>query len=168
MSLYSEDIRLESLKCADLSQSRKCARRILALWGQTHRIIKSLELTRAQYFADIAEARDTVRAKAVSGIHNHHRHADTSDVAVRIERAIERFSAESQRINDEVADILRINNAVQHVIFQLPPKQLNIIFKRYRENWKWDRIAYFVGLDASHARRLEREAVDFVRENLSL
>ena len=139
------------------------AREALKKWGNTRRTIDRLEAERRQFALDVAEARRTLKARELSGVPRSKRSTDLSDVAVQIENAQGVYAAQCRRINADIAEAIRVRNAVQDIIIQLSPPEMDVLTLRYREHMPWKTISQKTGYDEASARRLERQAVEFIK-----
>lgn len=109
---------------------------------------------------------DTLRAQNITGMPRGGGKSDTADVVAAHERLAEDYGELVVKVEAEIADLLRLRNAMENLVAQLTPLQEKIIGYRYIDEFSWKRIAMKINYDESQARRIERQAVDFIAEHI--
>lgn len=72
------------------------------------------------------------------------------------------------KIEAESADLIRLRNCMEEIVAKLSPIQEKIIAYRYVDGHSWQFIAMKTNYDESTARRIERQAIDFIAAHLEL
>lgn len=149
-------------------QERKAARKLLWRWGNYVSKINRLEEEHqeAQKWAD--NARETLHAQNLSGMPRSGKRTDLADVAASVERMEANYRKLVLQIEAETTDLIRLRNCMEELIAQLSPVQEKIITYRYIDSRSWQFIAFKTGYDESQARRIERQAVDFISDHILL
>lgn len=147
---------------------RKVARKLLWRWGNYVNKINRLEEERleAQKWAD--NARETLHAQDLTGMPRGGKKTDLVDVYLSTERMEKNYRRLVEKIETETSDLIRLRNCIEELIAQLPPVQEKIIAYRYIDGHTWQFIAMKTRYDESQARRIERQAVDFIAEHIQL
>ena len=96
------------------------------------------------------------------------RKSDLSDVVAIVERMEKNYSNLIVKIEEESADLIRLRNCMEELVARLSPIQEKIIAYRYIDGHSWQFIAMKTNYDESTARRIERQAVDFIAEHIQL
>ena len=150
-------------------QERKAARKLLWRWGNYVSKINRLEQERAaaQKWAD--DARETLRAQKLTGMPGGSgKKSDLADVVASVERMETNYRKLVQQVENESADLIRLRNCIEELVAQLDPIQEKIIAYRYIDGHSWQFIAMKTQYDESQARRIERQAVDFIAGHILL
>ena len=137
-------------------------------WGNYVNKINRLEEERqeAQKWAD--NARETLHAQNLTGMPSSGKKTDLVDVYLSTERMEKNYRRLVEKIETETSDLIRLRNCIEELIAQLPPVQEKIIAYRYIDGHTWQFIAMKTRYDESQARRIERQAVDFIAEHIQL
>lgn len=93
---------------------------------------------------------------------------DLADVVASVERMEENYRRLVKQIEAESADLIRLRNCMEELVSLLSPLQQKIIEYRYIDGHTWQFIAFKTCYDESQARRIEREAVDFIAEHIRI
>ena len=147
-------------------KSRNAVRRILWQWANTTRTIERLEAERAYFRSMADEAHCMLKAQNLSGMPGSGRISDLSDVMEQIEKSAEMYARQCERINAEIADALRLRNAIQDFVSRLTPVQEKVITYRYRDGHEWQFIAIKMNYDEKSVRRIETQVVDLIAKSL--
>lgn len=137
-------------------------------WGNYVNKINRLEEERieAQKWAD--NARETLHAQNLTGMPRSGKKTDLVDVYLSTERMEKNYRRLVEKIETETSDLIRLRNCIEELIAQLPPMQEKIIAYRYIDGHTWQFIAMKTRYDESQARRIERQAVDFIAKHIQL
>lgn len=112
------------------------------------------------------DALETLHAQNVTGMPRSGGKSDLADVVAAHERLAADYGALVVKVESEIADLLRLRNAMECLVAQLSPLQEKIISYRYIDGHSWQWIAMKTNYDESQARRIERQAVDFIAEHI--
>lgn len=148
-------------------QERKAARKLLWKWGNYVNKINRLEQERAaaQKWAD--DARETLHAQNLTGMPGSGgKKSDLADVVASVERMEANYRKLVLQVESESADLIRLRNCMEELVAQLDPIQEKIIAYRYIDGHGWQFIAMKTRYDESQARRIERQAVDFIAKHI--
>lgn len=144
------------------------ARRLLWRWGNYVNKINRLHEERA-YAAKWAEdARETLHAQNLSGMPRGGKKSDLADVVSTVERMEKNYNNLIEKIEEESADLIRLRNSMEALVARLSPIQEKIIAYRYVDGHSWQFIAMKTNYDESTARRIERQAVDYIAEHIEI
>lgn len=149
-------------------QERKVARKLLWKWGNYVSKINRLEEERkeAQKWAD--NARETLHAQNLTGMPGGGKKSDLADVVASVERMEANYRKLVLQVEAESADLIRLRNCIEELVAQLNPMQEKIIAYRYIDGHTWQFISFKTQYDESQARRIERQAVDFIAQHIQL
>lgn len=142
--------------------NRKTARRILWAWGHALEEIARLEAERDAFRRWATDARDTLRAQNLTGTPRGGARRDLADVVAEADRRAEMYNAQAARIDEEIADCIRLRNVVEELIAQLTPVQREVALRRYRHGCEWHCIARKMNYGESTVRRIDDEVVDAI------
>lgn len=120
----------------------------------------------AQKWAD--DARETLHAQNITGMPGGGKRTDLADVVASVVRMEQNYRNLVLQIETETADLIRLRNCIEELVMQLTPIQEKIITYRYIDGRSWQYIAFKTQYDESQARRIERQAVDFITDHISL
>lgn len=149
-------------------QERKAARKLLWRWGNYVSKINRLEFERAEAQKWADNARETLHAQNLSGMPGSGRKSDLADVVASVERMEANYKKLVLQVEAESADLIRLRNCIEELVAQLTPVQEKIIAYRYIDGHTWQFIALKTQYDESQARRIERQAVDFIAEHIEV
>lgn len=124
------------------------------------------ELKWAKAMAD--DATDTLKAQNVTGMPRSGKQSDLADVVAAHERLKDSYDALAVKIAAEIEELIRFRNAMESVVSNLSSLQERIIEYRYVDGHSWQWIAMKTNYDESQARRIERQALDYVAEHLEV
>lgn len=152
----------------DRRKTRNAVRRMLWRWGNTMTALRRLERERedAQKWAN--DARDTLRAQNLTGMPRGGRQSDLSDVVAEYMRRVEMFDDLVKQIDSEIAERIRLRNCIEALVAQLTPMQEKVICYRYIDGHAWRYIAMKMNYDEDHIMRVERQAVDYIAQNVDV
>ena len=138
------------------------------LWKWANYVTKTTRLNEELAWARMMrdDALDTLRAQNISGMPRGGGKSDLCDVVAAHERIADDYAQLVVKIEAEIADVFRLRNAVEELVAQLPALHEKIISYRYIDGHSWRWIAIKTNYDESQARRIERQAVDFVAEHI--
>lgn len=91
-----------------------------------------------------------------------------ADVVASVERMEANYRQLVFQVENESADLIRLRNCIEELVAQLEPIQEKIIAYRYVDGHTWQFIALKTQYDESQARRIERQAVDFIAEHIRI
>lgn len=140
--------------------ARNNIRKMLWQWGNTMEKIKKLERERAFYRDQADDRRVTLRSPSLTGMPRGGKQSDLSDVIVGIQREQEMYERQAERINAEIADVLRLRNCMQQCIDRLSPLQGKIIAYRYSDGHNWQYIAMKLSYDVDYIKKLDARSMD--------
>lgn len=147
-------------KCLTDKEKRDRVRGQLRRWGRTADVCRRKQAEIAEYTGLIAAAEDMLGAQLLTGMP---RGTDTGDpTANAAQRASTLRKAYQQRIDELHADICMILDfarCVDDIISELPPEQQEVIDRRYKNRWSWERVAARLHMSDRQARRVEERAV---------
>lgn len=148
--------------------ARNNIRKMLWVWGNSIDKIKRLERERMFYRDQADDRRVTLRSPSLAGMPRGGKHSDLSDVIVGVQREQEMYERQAERINAEIADVLRLRNCMQECIDRLSPLQEKIIGYRYSDGHNWQYIAMKTNYDEASVRRIDTQAVDAIMEMIEI
>ena len=148
--------------------ARNNIRKMLWEWGNSIDKIKRLERERMFYRDQADDRRVTLRSPSLTGMPRGGKHSDLSDVIVGVLREQEMYERQAERINAEIADVLRLRNCMQQCIDRLSPLQEKIIGYRYSDGHNWKYIAMKTNYDEASVRRIDTQAVDAIMEMIEI
>ena len=140
--------------------ARNNIRKMLWQWGNTMEKIRKLERERAFYRDQADDRRITLRSPSLTGMPRGGKHSDLSDVIVGIQREQAMYERQAERINAEIADVLRLRNCMQQCIDRLSPLQEKIIAYRYSDGHNWQYIAMKLSYDVDYIKKLDARSMD--------
>lgn len=149
-------------------EARNNIRKMLWQWGNTVSKIRRLEQERAFYRAQADDRRITLRSPSMSGMPGCGKHGDLSDVIVGVMREQQMYERQADRINAEIADVLRLRNCIQECIDRLSPLQEKIIAYRYSDGHNWQFIAMKTNYDLASVQRIDAQAVDAIMDMIEV
>lgn len=152
----------------DRRKARNAARRLLWRWGNTITALRRLEREREEAQRWANDARDTLRAQNLTGMPGGGRKSDLSDVVAEYMRRVEMFDDLVKQIDAEIAERIRLRNCIEALVAQLTPMQEKVICYRYIDGHAWRYIAMKMNYDEDHIMRVERQAVDFIAQNVEV
>ena len=114
------------------------------------------------------DARETLKAQNLPGMPRSGGRTDLADVVAAAERMEKNYQNLIAKIEAESADLIRLRNCMEEIVARLSPIQEKIIAYRYVDGHSWQFIAMKTNYDESTARRIERQAIDFIAEHLEL
>lgn len=138
------------------------------LWRWANYISRSKRLNdELQWARDMRDdAIETLHAQNLTGMPRGGGKSDIADVVSAHERLADDYGKLVVKIENEIADLFRLRNAVEELVCMLSPLQEKIIDYRYVDGHSWQWIAMKTNYDERQARRIETQAVDFVAENI--
>ena len=148
--------------------ARNNIRKMLWEWGNSIDKIKRLERERMFYRDQADDRRVTLRSPSLSGMPRGGKYSDLSDVIVGVQREQEMYERQAERINAEIADVLRLRNCIQECIDRLSPLQEKIIAYRYSDGHNWQYIAMKTNYDEASVRRIDMQAVDAISNMIEI
>ena len=148
--------------------SRSAVRKLLWRWGNTMTALRRLEREREEAQKWANDARDTLRAQNLTGMPGGGRKGDLSDVVAEYMRRVEMFDDLVKQIDAEIAERIRLRNCIEALVAQLTPMQEKVIGYRYIDGHAWRYIAMKMNYDEDHIKRVERQAVDFIAQNVEV
>ena len=152
----------------DRRKTRNAVRRLLWRWGNTITSLRRLEREREEAQKWANDARDTLRAQNITGMPGGGRKSDLSDVVAEYMRRVEMFDDLVKQIDAEIADRIRLRNCIEALVAQLTPMQEKVICYRYIDGHAWRYIAMKMNYDEDHIMRVERQAVDYIAQNVEV
>lgn len=114
------------------------------------------------------DARETLKAQNLTGMPRSGGRTDLADVVAAAERMEKNYQNLIAKIEAESADLIRLRNCMEEIVAKLSPIQEKIIAYRYVDGHSWQFIAMKTNYDESTARRIERQAIDFIAAHLEL
>lgn len=114
------------------------------------------------------DARETLKAQNLTGMPRSGGRTDLADVVAAAERMEKNYQNLIAKIEAESADLIRLRNCMEEIVARLSPIQEKIIAYRYVDGHSWQFIAMKTNYDESTARRIERQAIDFIAAHLEL
>ncbi len=114
------------------------------------------------------DALETLHAQNVTGMPRGGGKSDIADVVAAHERLAADYSALVCKIESEIADLIRLRNAMEGLVAQMSSLQEKIIGYRYIDGHSWQWIAMKTNYDERNVRRIETQAVDFVAEHIDV
>ena len=140
--------------------ARNNIRKMLWAWGNSIDKIRKLERERAFYRDQADDRRITLRSPSLTGMPRGGKHSDHSDVIVGVQREQAMYERQAERINTEIADVLRLRNCMQECIDRLSPLQEKIIAYRYSDGHNWQYIAMKLSYDVDYIKKLDARSMD--------
>ena len=141
-------------------EKRDRVRGQLRRWGRTADVCKRKQAEIVEYAGLIAAAEDMLGAQLLTGMP---RGTDIGDpTANAAQRASTLRKAYQQRIDELHADICMILDfarCVDDIVGELLPEQQEVIDRRYKNRWSWERVAARLHMSDRQARRVEERAV---------
>lgn len=147
--------------------SRKTARKVLWAWGHAFEEIARLEAERDAFRRWTADARDTLRTQNLTGTPRGTTRRDLADVVAEADRRTEMYDAQAKRIDEEIANCIRLRNVVEDLIAQLTPVQREVVTRRYRYGCEWNCIARKMNYGERTVRRIDDEVVDAISRHVA-
>ena len=130
--------------------------------------IRRLERERDALRQWAEDARCTLRGRRLDALPRGGGARDLSDVVENAMQRSEMYARQSQRIDGEIAERLKLRNAVEALVCRLPPVQERVIVYRYVERYPWRNIALRLNYDEGHVRRIETGAVDWIGQQMEM
>ena len=152
----------------DRRKTRNAVRRLLWRWGNTISALRRLEREREEAQKWANDARDTLRAQNITGMPRGGRKSDLSDVVAEYIHRVEMFDDLVKQIDAEIAERIRLRNCIEALVAQLTPMQEKVICYRYIDGHAWRYIAMKMNYDEDHIMRVERQAVDYIAQNVEV
>ena len=152
----------------DRRKTRNAVRRLLWRWGNTMTALRRLEREREEAQRWANDARDTLRAQNLTGMPGGGRKSDLYDVVEEYMRRVEMFDDLVKQIDAEIAERIRLRNCIEALVAQLTPMQEKVICYRYIDGHAWRYIAMKMNYDEDHIMRVERQAVDYIAQNVEV
>lgn len=152
----------------DRRKTRNAVRRLLWRWGNTFPALRRLEREREEAQRWANDARDTLRAQNITGMPRGGRQSDLSDVVAEYIHRVDMYDDLVKQIDAEIADRIRLRNCIEGLVAQLTPMQEKVIEYRYIDGHAWRYIAMKMNYDEDHIKRVERQAVDFIAQNVEV
>ena len=152
----------------DRRKTRNAARRLLWRWGNTISALRRLEREREEAQKWANDARDTLRAQNITGMPRGGRKSDLSDVVAEYIHRVEMYDDLVKQIDAEIAERIRLRNCIEALVAQLTPMQEKVICYRYIDGHAWRYIAMKMNYDEDHIMRVERQAVDYIAQNVEV
>ena len=148
--------------------TRNAVRKLLWRWGNTMTALRRLEREREEAQRWANDARDTLRAQNLTGMPRCGRKNDLSDVVTEYMHRVEMYDDLVKQIDAEIAERIRLRNSIEGLVAQLTPMQEKVIGYRYIDGHAWRYIAMKMNYDEDHIKRVERQAVDFIAQNVEV
>lgn len=148
--------------------TRNAVRKLLWRWGNTITALRRLEREREEAQRWANDARDTLRAQSLTGMPRGGRQSDLSDVVAEYIHRVDMYDDLVKQIDAEIADRIRLRNCIEGLVAQLTPMQEKVIGYRYIDGHAWRYIAMKMNYDEDHIMRVERQAVDFIAQNVEV
>lgn len=152
----------------DRRKTRNAVRRMLWHWGNTISALRKLECEREEAQRWANDARDTLRAQNLTGMPRGGRKSDLSDVVAEYIHRVEMYDDLVKQIDSEIAERIRLRNCIETLVAQLTPMQEKVICYRYIDGHAWRYIAMKMNYDEDHIMRVERQAVDYIAQNVEV
>ena len=152
----------------DRRKARNAVRRLLWRWGNTISALRRLEREREEAQKWANDARDTLRAQNITGMPRGGCKSDLSDVVAEYIHRVEMYDELVKQIDAEIAERIRLRNCIEALVAQLTPMQEKVICYRYIDGHAWRYIAMKMNYDEDHIMRVERQAVDFIAQNIEV
>lgn len=152
----------------DRRKTRNAVRRLLWRWGNTISALRRLEREREEAQKWANDARDTLRAQNITGMPRGGRKSDLSDVVAEYIHRAEMYDDLVKQIDAEIAERIRLRNCIEALVAQLTPMQEKVICYRYIDGHAWRYIAMKMNYDEDHIMRVERQAVDYIAQNVEV
>lgn len=152
----------------DRRKARNAVRRLLWRWGNTISALRRLEREREEAQKWANDARDTLRAQNITGMPRGGRKSDLSDVVAEYIHRVEMYDDLVKQIDAEIAERIRLRNCIEALVAQLTPMQEKVICYRYIDGHAWRYIAMKMNYDEDHIMRVERQAVDYIAQNVEV
>ena len=152
----------------DRRKTRNAVRRLLWRWGNTISALRRLEREREEAQKWANDARDTMRAQNITGMPRGGRKSDLSDVVAEYIHRVEMYDDLVKQIDAEIAERIRLRNCIEALVAQLTPMQEKVICYRYIDGHAWRYIAMKMNYDEDHIMRVERQAVDYIAQNVEV
>ena len=152
----------------DRRKARNAVRRLLWRWGNTISALRRLEREREEAQKWANDARDTLRAQNITGMPRGGRKSDLSDVVAEYIHRVEMFDDLVKQIDAEISERIRLRNCIEALVAQLTPMQEKVICYRYIDGHAWRYIAMKMNYDEDHIMRVERQAVDYIAQNVEV
>ena len=152
----------------DRRKTRNAVRRLLWRWGNTISALRRLEREREEAQKWANDARDTLRAQNITGMPRGGRKSDLSDVVAEYIHRVEMYDDLVKQIDAEIAERIRMRNCIEALVAQLTPMQEKVICYRYIDGHAWRYIAMKMNYDEDHLMRVERQAVDYIAQNVEV
>ena len=141
-------------------EKRNRVRGQLRRWGRTADVCKRKQAEIVEYTGLIAAAEDMLGAQLLTGMP---RGTDIGDpTANAAQRASTLRKAYQQRIDELHADICMILDfarCVDDIVDELLPEQQEVIDRRYKKRWSWDKMAIRLNMSCRQLQRIEERAV---------
>ena len=83
-------------------------------------------------------------------------------------RRVEMYDDLVKQIDAEIAERIRLRNCIEPLVAQLTPMQEKVICYRYIDGHAWRYIAMKMNYDEDHIMRVERQAVDYIAQNVEV
>lgn len=141
---------------------RDRTRSLLMRWGGTMEDIRRLERDRDALRQWAEDARCTLRGRRLDGLPRGGESRDLGDVVEAAMNRSQMYAEQSLRIDGEIAERLRLRNALEGLVRRLPSVQERVIVLRYVDRHPWRSIALRLNYDEGHVRRIETQAVDWI------
>lgn len=149
-------------------KTRNAVRRLLWRWGNTITALRRLEREREEAQRWANDARDTLRAQNITGMPRGGCKSDLSDVVAEYIHRVEMYDDLVKQIDAEIAERIRLRNCIEGLVAQLTPMQEKVIGYRYIDGHAWRYIAMKMNYDEDHIMRVERQAVDYIAQNVEV
>lgn len=147
-------------------KARAATRMLLHAWGHTLATVRRWEDRRRGYTVLLNNLHDTLKAMQYSDMPKGKKIHDLSDVVAANEKLSAEYRETIKAINDEITKALRLERAMNSIIQALPPVQREIICYRYADGHRWNYIASRLAYNVNHLQRVEKTAIDRIREML--
>lgn len=119
---------------------------------------------------DIAELVSTVQGlKAVAYTGMPGNPSNISDPTYQsVERVLCKYQEEAEDLKERIQKLQEQTDRVDMMLRGLDYHEGKVIFLRHVEGWRWSQVVPMLPFSSRHCRRLERKALNEIRENKTL
>ena len=144
------------------------ARQMLWAWGDSLQRIRRLEAEKRDFVRFARDARDTLRAQSLDGLPKSTRPRDLSDTVANIMTTAEKYDAAIQKIDQQIADVLRIREIIDEFLRGCTSLEINIVEYRYLDKYRWADVERLVRLTNTRCRQIETGVLTKLARNLQI
>lgn len=143
------------------NEKRDRVRGQLCRWGQTTAICKRKQDEISGYLGLIDAAEDAIGAQKLTGMPHAGRISDpTASAAVRAETLKKLYRQRIEELQSDICMLLDFARLMDEIIDELTPDEQQVLDRRYKCRWGWDKMARKLYRSERSLRRVEARAVD--------